>query len=55
MLVKKRQAARRHEADFEKENRREWFDLLMGQAEYANQPYESFAHKMARYIYIVKK
>lgn len=55
MLVKKRQAARRHEADFEKENRREWFDMLMGQTEYADQSRESFSEKMARYIYIVRK
>ena len=55
LLRKKRKAALIHKADFEQENRVEWFDLLMMQTECGDQAYESFAKQMARYIYIIRK
>ena len=55
LLRRKRDAALRHEAAFDAEGNREWFDLLMLQTDCAAKPYEEFAREMARYIYILKK
>jgi len=55
LLHRKRQAALHHEAVFESEGFREWFDLLIDQTECITVPYEQFQQKMARYIYIAQK
>lgn len=55
LFVKKRKAAFIHKVDFENENHKEWFDLLIMQTECVNESYELFANKMARYIYIIRK
>ena len=55
LLKKKREAALLHQMDFEEEGNKEWFDMLMLQTECATEPFDVFARKMARYIYIVRK
>ena len=40
---------------YEAEGNREWFDLLMLQTDCVTEPFEVFARKMARYIYVVRK
>lgn len=55
MLVIKRSAALRHQAEFEKEGHHNWFDLLMNQTECIREDYEQFKEKMARYIYVAYK
>lgn len=55
LLLKKREAAMKYEAAFDKEGNRQWYEMLVGQTEYASVPYEEFQQKMARYIYVVKK
>ena len=55
MLVIKRSAALRHQAEFEREGHHDWFDLLMSQTECIIENYEQFKEKMARYIYVVYK
>ncbi|MBQ5673594.1 MAG: methyltransferase domain-containing protein, partial [Lachnospiraceae bacterium] len=55
LLKKKREAAMVHQIQFEEEGHKNWFDMLMFQTEYVTQPYEEFAKKMARYIYIARK
>lgn len=41
--------------EFAEEGNIDWFNMLIGQTEYANRPYEEFAKVMSRYIYIVRK
>ena len=55
LLIKKRQAALKHQNEFEEEGNRQWFDLLMLQTECVSEPYELFERKMSRYIYVVRK
>lgn len=55
MLVIKRSAALRHQAEFEREGHHKWFDLLMNQTECITEDYEQFKEKMARYIYVAYK
>ena len=55
LLKKKREAALLHQKEFEAEGSKEWFDLLMIQTDCATEPYEEFAVKMARYIYVIRK
>lgn len=55
MLVIKRSAALRHQAEFETEGHHNWFDLLMNQTECIREDYEQFKEKMARYIYVAYK
>lgn len=43
------------EKEFAEEGNIDWFNMLIGQTEYANRPYEEFAKVMSRYIYIVRK
>lgn len=43
------------EKAFAGEGNSDWFNMLIGQTEYANRPYEEFAKVMSRYIYIVRK
>ena len=55
LLKKKREAAFRHQKSFEEEGNKDWFDMLMLQTDCVEDPYDVFAQKMARYIYIVRK
>lgn len=55
LLKTKRKAAITHRSEFEAENHRNWFDMLMFQTECATEPFEVFKKKMARYIYIIRK
>ena len=55
LLKTKRKSAMKYKAMFEKEGNRQWFDMLIGQTEYINEPYEQFKEKMARYIYVIRK
>lgn len=55
MLKKKREAAMKHKKEFEAENNMNWYDMLMWQTDCAQEEYNLFAKKMARYIYIIRK
>ena len=55
LLKTKRESAMKHQAMFEEEGNRQWFDMLIGQTEYSNQSFEQFKEQMARYIYVIRK
>ena len=55
LLKTKRESARKHQAMFEAEGHKQWFDMLIGQTEYINGSFEQFREKMARYIYVIRK
>ena len=55
LLKTKRESARKHQAMFEAEGHKQWFDMLIGQTEYINGSFEQFQEKMARYIYVIRK
>lgn len=55
LLRKKRKAAMAHQAEFEAEGYRNWFDMLMGQTDCARRSLEEFKINTARYIYVAKK
>ncbi|WP_158588672.1 class I SAM-dependent methyltransferase [Butyrivibrio sp. X503] len=55
LLKKKRDAALLYQKDFEKEGNKDWLDLLLLQTDCVTEGYDSFAQKMARYIYVVRK
>lgn len=55
LLLKKRIAAERHQAEFVAEGHQNWYEMLIGQTEYAMVPYEEFRKNMARYLYVVRK
>lgn len=55
LLGRKREAAERHRKAFEAEGYASWQELLVWQTEYAQCPYDEFAKKMARYIFIARK
>ena len=55
LLKKKRDVALLHQKEFEEEGNKDWFDMLMLQTDCVTEPYEVFAQKMARYIYVVRK
>ena len=55
LLRKKREAALAHQAEFEGEDNKSWFDMLLFQTEYAMVPYEEFEKKMARYLFVIRK
>lgn len=55
LLLKKRAEAEKHREEFVAEGYQNWYEMLIGQTEYANVPYETFQKKMARYIYVVRK
>lgn len=55
LLLHKRVIAGLFEKEFAEEGNSDWFNMLIGQTEYANRPYEEFAKVMSRYIYIVRK
>ena len=55
LLHKKREAAKMHQKEFEAEGHQNWYEMLIGQTEYAMVPYEKFQKNMARYLYVVRK
>ena len=55
LLHKKREAAEKHKQEFEAEGHQNWYEMLIGQTEYAQVPYEEFIKNMARYLYVVCK
>lgn len=55
ILRRKKVVALKHEDAFRKEGNDEWFEMLIGQAAYADEPYESYSRKLARYAYTVRK
>ena len=55
LLLKKRAVAEMHREEFITEGHQNWYEMLIGQTEYANVPYEEFQQKMARYLYVVRK
>lgn len=55
LLLKKRTAAEKHRKKFAEEGHQNWYEMLIGQTEYANVPYEEFKKNMARYLYVVRK
>ena len=55
LLLKKRAAALAHEREFVEEGNEEWFHMLISQTDYANEPFNIFSGKMARYIYVIRK
>lgn len=55
LLKTKREAAIIHKAEFENEGHKQWFDLLMMQTEWVEEPYQQFEKKMARYVYVARK
>lgn len=54
LLKRKREAAILHQTEFEAENCQNWFEMLMFQTDCATEPYEEFAKKMVRYIFVVR-
>ena len=55
LLLKKRAAAEKHREEFAAEGHQNWYEMLIGQTEYAQVPYEEFKKNMARYLYVVRK
>lgn len=55
LLRQKRISAIAHRAEFEAEEYKNWFDMLIGQTECVTEPFEEFKKKMARYIYVIRK
>lgn len=55
VLKTKRGAALKHRSMFAAEGRSSWCDMIIGQTEYANVPFEEFRENMARYIYVIRK
>ena len=55
LLITKRESAMKHQAMFEAEGHRQWFDMLIGQTAYINESFEQFKEKMVRYIYVIRK
>lgn len=55
LLKSKRKSAIAHQAGFEAEGHKNWFDMLMLQTDCIEEPYDQFQTKMARYIYVVRK
>ena len=55
LLNKKREAVEKHKQEFAAEGHQNWYEMLIGQTEYAQVPYEEFKKNMARYLYVVRK
>ncbi len=55
LLLKKRAAAETHREEFAEEGHQNWYEMLIGQTEYAMVPYEEYQKNMARYLYVVRK
>jgi len=55
LLHKKREAVEKHKQEFAAEGHQNWYEMLIGQTEYAQVLYEEFKKNMARYLYVVRK
>ena len=55
LLKKKRETALLYQKALEEEGNKDWFDLLMLQTDCVTEPYDLFAEKMARYLYVIRK
>lgn len=55
LLHKKREAVEKHKQEFAAEGHQNWYEMLIGQTEYAQVLYEEFKKNMARYIYVIRK
>ena len=55
LLLKKRAVAKKYQLEFAVEGHQNWYEMLIGQTEYANVLYEEFQKNMARYLYVVRK
>ena len=55
LLRHKRACAQKYRADFLAEGNGQWYDMLIGQTDYAQEPYEVFRQKMARYVFVARK
>ncbi len=55
LLKTKRNSAMKHKEMFEAEGYSQWCDMLIAQTEYANDSFEQFKEKMARYIYVIRR
>lgn len=55
LLHIKREVAEKHKQEFAAEGHQNWYEMLIGQTEYAQVPYEEFKKNMARYLYVVRK
>jgi len=55
LLLRKRAAAEQLRADFDSEGYSSWQELLMLQTEYAQCPFEEFAEKMSRYVFVARR
>lgn len=55
LLRRKRACAEKHREAFLAEGNGPWYDMLIGQTEYAMVAYEAFREKMARYIFVARK
>ncbi len=55
LLRKKRTVAEQYREAFEKEGHQNWYEMLVGQTEYAKVPLEQFKKNMARYLYVARR
>ena len=55
LLKQKRQFALKHRDLFQSEGHSQWFEMLMGQTEYASVSFSHFRERMARYIYVIRR
>ena len=55
LLLKKRADAEKHREEFVEEGFQNWYEMLIGQTEYAMVSFEEFQRKMARYLYVAHK
>ena len=55
LLQLKRKSAILHQAEFETEGHKNWFDMLILQTECAMESFEQFNKKMSRYVYVIRK
>lgn len=55
LLLKKRAVAEKHREEFVEEGFQNWYEMLIGQTEYAMVSFEEFQRNMARYLYVAHK
>lgn len=55
LLRRKREVAVSLRQRFVEAGEQDWYEMLMGQTEYACRPYEEFCRLMARYIFVAEK
>lgn len=55
LLLRKREAAVSLKDSFFEAGEGAWYQMLIGQTEYAEKPFEAFRGEMARYLFVAKK